>query len=186
MTNSLLISMYIVDRSKRSCIWTGSFGMVRSSLPFSVKVITSNTWFNSTMNVPFLRFCYFIVQIYKTHRNFVLCVPWFPTNAPSKSQNYLHCCTMPSAGEFDYTSTNFTFKHMVNVATKNLKFLSQTLTSRNFSFSIALFMASDAPQFSCVVVGCKATNSLHFSSDGLAFINITFKRLVLRSIFSLV
>lgn len=47
-------------------------------------------------------------------------------------------------------------------------------------------MASDAPQFSCVVVGCKATNSLHFSSDGLAFINITFKRLVLRWIFSLV
>lgn len=104
MTNSLLISMYIVDRSKRSCIWTGSFGMVRSSLPFSVKVITSNTWFNSTMNVPFLKFCYFLVQIHKTHRNFVLCVPWFPTNAPSKSQNYLHCCTMPSAGDFDYTS----------------------------------------------------------------------------------
>lgn len=104
MTNSLLISMFIVDRSKRSCIWTGSFGMVRSSLPFSVKVITSNTWFNSTKNVPFLKFCYFIVQIHKTHRNFVLCVPWFPTNAPSKSQNYLHCCTMPSAGDFDYTS----------------------------------------------------------------------------------
>lgn len=104
MTNSLLISMYIADRSKISCIWTGSFGMVRSSLPFSVKVITSNTWFNSTMNVPFLRFCYIIVQIHKTHGNFVLCVPWFPTNAPSKSQNYLHGCTMPSAGEFDYTS----------------------------------------------------------------------------------